>query len=94
MDYIDYLELNKMLENLEIKNKPQQHNNLNTTQFKRDMHLNQNVPMNLEMANPQRLNNLNDSKKNKDDMNQQITNYNFIQKKKYQIDPTIEFRSN
>ena len=93
---MDYNTLNILLQSLEIKanesiiiNKKN-----NTTSLERDINLNVNSVMNLEMANPQRqnINQLNDDNLKLDTMNDKITQYNFVQTKNYNQNLDVNFK--
>ena len=77
-------ELNKYLSSLELDTSQELLNTkktTNLTQLERDISLNNNPSMNLEIANPQRLNLTHFKDSEKDYINDKINNYNFIQKK-------------
>ena len=89
---MDYKNLNAFLNTLEIvdnkDNILNEKNNTNLTHLERDINLNNNPNINLEMANPQRQY-LNMNKvSTKEDLNDKINNYNFIQKKIYKPNDT------
>ena len=92
---MDYSSLNNLLSSLEVKESESktinEKNNTNQTQLERDLNLNANSHMNLELANPQRMN-TNNTESNKESMNEKINNYSFIQTKKYNEDLTITFK--
>ena len=80
----DKTELNKYLSSLELDTSQELLNTkktTNLTQLERDISLNNNPSMNLEIANPQRLNLTHSKDLEKDSINGKINNYNFIQKK-------------
>ena len=81
----DKTELNKYLSSLELDTSQELLNTkktTNLTQLERDISLNNNnSSMNLEIANPQRLNLSHSKDSEKDSINDKINNYNFIQKK-------------
>ena len=80
----DKTELNKYLSSLELDTSQELLNTkktTNLTQLERDISLNNNPSMNLEIANPQRLNLTHSKDSEKDSINDKINNYNFIQKK-------------
>jgi len=80
----DKTELNKYLSSLELDTSQELLNTkktTNLTQLERDISLNNNSSMNLEIANPQRLNLTHSKDSEKDSINDKINNYNFIQKK-------------
>lgn len=80
----DKTELNKYLSSLELDTSQEILNTkktTNLTQLERDISLNNNPSMNLEIANPQRLNLTHSKDLEKDSINDKINNYNFIQKK-------------
>ena len=92
---MDYSSLNNLLSSLEVKESESktvnEKNNTNQTQLERDLNLNANSHMNLELANPQRMN-TNNIESNKESMNEKINNYSFIQTKKYNEDLNISFK--
>ena len=80
----DKTELNKYLSSLELDTSQELLNTkktTNLTQLERDISLNNNPSMNLEIANPQRLNLTHSKDSEKESINDKINNYNFIQKK-------------
>jgi len=89
---MDYKNLNAFLNTLEIvdnkDNILNEKNNTNLTQLERDINLNNKPNINLEMANPQRQYLNINSVSNKEDLNDKINNYNFIQKKIYKPNVT------
>jgi hypothetical protein len=93
---MDYNTLNTLLQSLEIKDTKSIIINKknNTTSLERDINLNVNSVMNLEMANPQRqnINQLNDDNLKLDTMNDKITQYNFVQTKNYNQNLDINFK--
>jgi hypothetical protein len=93
---MDYNSLNELLNTLEIKDSESkilnEKNNINQTQLERDINLNANSHMNLELANPQRMNTNNNTESNKESMNDKINSYSFIQTKKYNEDLSIKFK--
>jgi hypothetical protein len=93
---MDYNNLNTLLQSLEIKDTKSIIINKknNTTSLERDINLNVNSVMNLEMANPQRqnINQLNDDNLKLDTMNDKITQYNFVQTKNYNQNLDINFK--
>ena len=97
---MDYNSINNLLSSLEIKESESkivnEKNNTNHTQLERDLNLNANSHMNLELANPQRINNNNNTNNNtdlnKESMNEKINSYSFIQTKKYNEDLNITFK--
>ena len=86
---MDYSEINNLLNSLEIKDNMQQdiksNSNLNSSELQRNLTLNNTSKINLELVNPQRQFN-NESKLKTADINNKISDYNFIQKKKYDMD--------
>jgi hypothetical protein len=93
---MDYNSLNELLNTLEIKESEakilNEKNNTNQTHIEREINLNANSHMNLELANPQRMNTNNNTESNKDLMNEKINSYSFIQTKKYNEDLSIKFK--
>ena len=93
---MDYNTLNTLLQSLEIKENESVIINKknNTTSLERDINLNVNSVMNLEMANPQRqnINQLNDTNLKLETMNDKITQYNFVQTKNYNQNLDINFK--
>ena len=93
---MDYNTLNTLLQSLEIKENESVIINKknNTTSLERDINLNVNSVMNLEMANPQRqnINQLNDTNLKLEAMNDKITQYNFVQTKNYNQNLDINFK--
>ena len=93
---MDYNTLNTLLQSLEIKDTESIIINKknNTTSLERDINLNVNSVMNLEMANPQRqnINQLNDDSSNLEIMNDKITQYNFVQTKNYNQNLDVNFK--
>ena len=89
---MDYKNFNAFLNTLEIvdnkDNILNEKNNINLTQLERDINLNNNPNINLEMANPQRQYLNINSVSTKEDLNDKINNYNFIQKKIYKPNDT------
>lgn len=89
---MNYKNLNAFLNTLELVDNKEKSlneiNNTNLTQLERDINLNNNPNINLEIANPQRqylnINNVS----NKEDVNNKISNYNFIKKKIYKPNDT------
>jgi len=92
---MDYNSLNELLNTLEIKESESktinEKNNTNQTNLERDINLNANSHMNLELANPQRMNTTN-TESTKESMNDKINSYSFIQTKKYSEDLNINFK--
>ena len=92
---MDYNTLNTLLKSLEITDKESiiLSKKNNTTSLERDINLNVNSAMNLEMANPQRqnINQLNDDSSNLEIMNDKITQYNFVQTKNYNQNLDVNF---
>ena len=78
---MDYNSINNLLSSLEIKESESktinEKNNTNQTQLERDLNLNANSHMNLELANPQRQQNLDTEYQKFDQSNNMINNYNF-----------------
>jgi len=93
---MDYNTLNTLLQSLEIKENESVIINKknNTTSLERDINLNVNSVMNLEMANPQRqnINQLNDTNLKLEAMNDKITQYNFVQTKNYNQNLDVNFK--
>ena len=91
---MDYNSLNNLLQSLEVKDTTSVTETKTTTSLERDINLNVNSVMNLEMANPQRqnLNQLNDSKLSLETMNEKITQYNFVQTKNYNQNLDVNFK--
>ena len=93
---MDYNTLNTLLQSLEIKDTKSIIINKknNTTSLERDINLNVNSVMNLEMANPQRqnINQLNDTNLKLETMNDKITQYNFVQTKNYNQNLDVNFK--
>jgi hypothetical protein len=93
---MDYNTLNTLLQSLEIKENESVIINKknNTTSLERDINLNVNSVMNLEMANPQRqnINQLNDTNLKLETMNDKITQYNFVQTKNYNQNLDVNFK--
>ena len=91
---MDYNSLNNLLQSLEVKDTATVTETKTTTALERDINLNVNSVMNLEMANPQRqnLNQLNDSNLSLETMNEKITQYNFVQTKNYNQNLDINFK--
>ena len=93
---MDYNTLNTLLKSLEITDKESiiLSKKNNTTSLERDINLNVNSVMNLEMANPQRqnINQLNDTNLKLETMNDKITQYNFVQTKNYNQNLDINFK--
>ena len=91
---MDYNSLNNLLQSLEVKDTATVTETKTTTALERDINLNVNSVMNLEMANPQRqnLNQLNDSNLSLETMNEKITQYNFVQTKNYNQNLDVNFK--
>jgi hypothetical protein len=93
---MDYNTLNTLLKSLEITDNESiiLSKKNNTTSLERDINLNVNSAMNLEMANPQRqnINQLNDDSSNLEIMNEKITQYNFVQTKNYNQNLDVNFK--
>lgn len=91
---MDYNSLNNLLQSLEVKDTTSVTETKTTTSLERDINLNVNSVMNLEMANPQRqnLNQLNNSNLSLETMNEKITQYNFVQTKNYNQNLDVNFK--
>ena len=93
---MDYNTLNTLLKSLEITDNESiiLSKKNNTTSLERDINLNVNSAMNLEMANPQRqnINQLNDTNLKLETMNDKITQYNFVQTKNYNQNLDVNFK--
>ena len=75
--YMDYKEINNLLKSLEIADSKK----LNYSTLDRDINLNNQKQLNLDIHNPQRQ--YTDTHKLENTMNDKINNYNFVQTKQY-----------
>ena len=89
---MDYNSLNNLLNSLEVKETDVKEHKPILTQLERDIKLNSNSVMNLELANPQRQSMNNNRESSKDNMNEKLKDYNFIQTKKYDENLEINFK--
>ena len=89
---MDYNSLNSLLKSLEIKETSVNEDKPILTQLERDINLKANSVMNLELANPQRQSMNNNRILTKDNINEKLKDYNFIQTKKYNENLDINFK--
>ena len=89
---MDYNSLNNLLNSLEVKETDVKVHKPISTQLERDINLKSNSVMNLELANPQRQSMNNNRESTKDNMNEKLKDYNFIQTKKYDENLEINFK--
>ena len=89
---MDYNSLNNLLNSLEVKETDVKEYKPILTQLERDINLNSNSVMNLELTNPQRQSMNNNRESSKDNMNEKLKDYNFIQTKKYNENLEINFK--
>ena len=89
---MDYNSLNNLLNSLEVKETDVKEYKPILTQLERDINLKSNSVMNLELANPQRQSMNNNRESSKDNMNEKLKDYNFIQTKKYDENLEINFK--
>ena len=89
---MDYNSLNNLLNSLEVKETDDKVHKPILTQLERDINLKSNSVMNLELANPQRQSMNNNRESSKDNMNEKLKDYNFIQTKKYDENLEINFK--
>ena len=89
---MDYNSLNNLLNSLEVKETDVKEYKPILTQLERDINLKSNSVMNLELANPQRQSMNNNRESSKDNMNEKLKDYNFIQTNKYDENLEINFK--
>jgi hypothetical protein len=89
---MDYNSLNTLLNSLEVNETDVKVHKPILTQLERDINLKSNSVMNLELANPQRQSMNNNMESSKDNMNEKLKDYNFIQTKKYDENLEINFK--
>ena len=89
---MDYNSLNNLLNSLEVKETDVKVHKPILTQLERDINLKSNSVINLELANPQRQSMNNNRESTKDNMNEKLKDYNFIQTKKYDENLEINFK--
>ena len=89
---MDYNSLNTLLNSLEVNETYVKVHKPILTQLERDINLKSNSVMNLELANPQRQSMNNNRESTKDNMNEKLKDYNFIQTKKYDENLEINFK--
>ena len=89
---MDYNSLNNLLNSLEVKETDVKEYKPILTQLERDINLKSNSVINLELANPQRQSMNNNRESTKDNMNEKLKDYNFMQTKKYDENLEINFK--
>ena len=95
---MDYNTLNNLLKSLEIKDKTSlENNNLESSNknniniLERELNLKTNYKSNMELENPQRQN-INTDVQKTNSINDTISQYNFVQTKKYDQNIEINFK--
>ena len=95
---MDYNTLNNLLKSLEIKDKTSlENNNLESSNknniniLERELNLKTNYKSNMELENPQRQN-INTDVQKTNSINDTISQYNFVQTKKYDQNIDINFK--